>query len=809
MQHASGGTMNIEMAMQHALNGHAILFTGSGCSMDAINLKGEKFKSANQLASYFATQAGIDVNTNLTIAAEEFRTSFGKEKLITELLKEFSAQRVHEAHLQLAKIPWRKIYTTNYDNVMEMAYAKVGKKLIPATPDQAESKYPKKTTLCVHLNGYIDQLNERTLEAEFKLTEGSYVASSVATSTWALQLRDDIRIARAVFFVGYSLYDIDIQRLLFESIMLKDKCIFIVGERPSGATVSRVTRFGEMHSISTITFAKMIDACREQYTPPEELEFFGECIDRYIVEPVKRPIQDKDIFRLFLYGSYKPSLISTSISDQVPYYRERPLIKRVFEYVSLGERTIVIHSELGNGKTLFIEGIKLLAIQKGFDVYSVINRTSELLTEIDNLTRSPKKVLLIFENYFDWFDAIKYFANHSSENSVAILSARTPAYDINVDELYEYLDTKYVPQINLNVLDQSDLEWVVNVFDRYGLWAERASLPYRQKLEILRRYPEFNSILLGLLRSPTIIARFENILNELNNRRENYQVLISILVLAVLNYPTSIDKLIDLWGDMILTDKFRNDPVIAQIIEIENDDILLRSSGVARFLLRLVADAKIIADTLIQMRLKAEEKSRGSDYFKTLAKNLVRFHNLQNVLPEKDTRKAVLYYYESIKNLNTTRDNPLFWLQYGIASLVMKEYGRAEKYLETAYSYARNTDFDVFQIDNHYARYLLERMIHEKNDPEYMSKFRKAKLIISGQMGRESRHFPYKVAQLYSDFYFTYEAHFSASEKREIAGEASAIITRISRLPVERQEQEYISRCGQNMQMILEKVSGI
>jgi len=237
--------MNLELAFEHALNGHAILFTGAGCSMDATNLRGGKIKSGAQFATHISEKAGIDLNTPLTIAAEEFKIKFGEERLIEEIQKEFSAKQIHESHAALANIPWRRIYTTNYDNVMETAYAQAGRKLVPVTSDSEVSDIPKKSTLCIHLNGYVDLLKAKSLDGDLKLTEFSYVTSSIASSAWAGQFRDDIRIAKAVFFVGYSLADLDVQRLLFESQILNDKCMFVIGENPTQTTIQRASSLSE------------------------------------------------------------------------------------------------------------------------------------------------------------------------------------------------------------------------------------------------------------------------------------------------------------------------------------------------------------------------------------------------------------------------------------------------------------------------------------------------------------------------------------------------------------------------------------
>ena len=78
----------------------------------------------------------------------------------------------------------------------------------------------------MHLNGFIDRLDRNTIGSEFKLTESSYLTASLIDSEWIMVFRNDLKLARAVFFVGYSLYDLDIKRILNESPHLR-KTFFI------------------------------------------------------------------------------------------------------------------------------------------------------------------------------------------------------------------------------------------------------------------------------------------------------------------------------------------------------------------------------------------------------------------------------------------------------------------------------------------------------------------------------------------------------------------------------------------------------
>jgi hypothetical protein len=126
-----------------------------------------------------------------------------------------------------------------------------GLRLKPVTLSDNIKDVPKDTVLCVHLNGFVGRLTRSSLWSEIKLTDTSYLTATVATSPWATFFRQDLELAPAVFFVGYSLAAIDVRRILFESPKLKEKCFFALGISPDAATVHRASRFGSVLKVDT------------------------------------------------------------------------------------------------------------------------------------------------------------------------------------------------------------------------------------------------------------------------------------------------------------------------------------------------------------------------------------------------------------------------------------------------------------------------------------------------------------------------------------------------------------------------------
>ncbi len=801
--------MDLDRALEYVIDGHAVLFTGAGFAEGALNLRRSRFKKGRELAQHLAISSKLPDDTTLEDAAEEFAQHFGEDRLIEELQQEFTASNVDPSHIHVAELPWHRIYTTNYDNVLETAYRRASKQLTPVTLSDDIRQIPKGATLCIHLNGFVDRVARDNLWSELKLTDSSYLTASLANSSWATFFRQDISLARAVFLIGYSLADLDIRRLLFETPDLREKCFFILGPQPDSATVRRASRFGQILQLTTAAFMAAASSTIQSYKPPRRPEHVPYCVQPYEMPTNSPPFSDRDVFDLLLLGDLKSYLVSASLHGGPHYFLERAAVDSALNYLARGTRAIIIHSDLGNGKTLVLEGIKCRASEQGYQVFTLDRRSDTLLQELEQVLTASAKTLLVVDDYPNWLDTIEFLSVHANSQSAFVLAARSSANDVMIDRVCEKLGVSSVPEIPVDRLTDTEIQWLVNFFNEYGLWGEKASWSLHRKSTLLSQAcrREFHAILLKVLESPQIVDRFEKIFQELNQKRSYHEVVLAILALTVLTYIPSLDVLVDLCGDRVLSSDFRRNPAIAQLIDFARAEVRLRSSIASQFILKRIANVGLIVEVLIGLARSANRAAPASAYHRDLMTALMRFSNLQDIFPEKGKRAAIIRYYEAIKGLDRCRKNPLFWLQYAIACLVLEELDRAEKYFETAYSLAEDRDYEPYQIDNHYARFLLVKAVRSGDPTTCMAAFRKARRIVIEQVRIERLHYPYRIAAAYGEFYDAFESTLSTSDKQEIARAALFIAKRIAALPEDRKKQKYVAECSDVMVYIIERVN--
>ena len=804
--------MDLQEALELSLDGHAVLFAGAGFSRGATNGLGQPLKLAHDLATHLASLAGLAGSTSLDDAAEEFLLVHGEEGLVSELKKEFTVDAIASHHSQIASVPWRRIYTTNYDNVLERAYSDVGRILKPVTLGHEARLRPNDKsfeTLCVHLNGCVELLTRHTIGSELKLTDTSYLTASVSNSPWATMFREDLSLARAIFFVGYSLADLDIRRLLFESPQLSEKSFFVIGAQPEEATARRVSRFGEALSMDTSDFAVLVAAKSADYIPQEPETHIGYSIQRFSRPNNSLPFSDQSIFDSLLLGHFKTELIWHSLHEGNQYFCERPVVDKILDSLDSGSRIAIVHSELGNGEIYLLEGIKCRAIERGYEVYTVSVRSGDLLRELDQILNSKDKTLLCIDDYPDWLDIIERFTLNAKSNTALVLSARSAVHDVMVDNVSQLVGRGDILEWSADLLTDHDLGWLIDFFNQYGLWADKAAWTIDRKLRYLRNDcgAQFSSILIRLFESPQIASRFNRILQRLNGKRDYYEVLLSVIILAVVRRSSSINLMLDIWGTTMMEPQFRKNEAVREFFDFQVGEIKLRSATAAQFILNHVADVNLTIDTLILMAKAIDNAGKYSELHRFLLRHLMRYSTVQTLLPEKQKRPATIRFYEGIKNLVSCQRNPQFWLQYAIACLTLGELDRAEKYFATSYSLASSRNFNTFQIDNHYARFLLVRAIELGDSEKCVDSFRKARQIVESQIKDDRMHYPYRVARSYHDFYEAFESKLSQTRLDEITQAAAFVLKRIESLPEDRKHHKDVAECFSGMQRIIAKAS--
>ena len=781
--------MDLNEAIRNIIDGEAILFTGSGFSADAWKENGEKLCTARTLSHKLLSECGFakeDYVDDLGQASEIYKSERGTAGLVEFLKNEFTAEGLTDEQRFIANLPWLRIYTTNYDNVLQKARDEAGNKLNIAVLSDRQSEMQDKCTLCVCLNGSLARLSEDKLSEEIKLTNSSYLTDTFRSSPWLSFFQTDLKSAKAIFFIGYSMqYDLDIQRIVFMNEELREKTFFIMYEKEPKANTILVKRFGQAFPIGQKAFVEAVKSVQKDYVHVKTLSHPLLCFEKVEITKAIPKIADKEVIDLFLKGSidgWDKVYYSLTDPDNVLYCVHRTMLNQTLEQIKDGEKNFVFHSSLGNGKTLYLMSLAAILSRNGYKVYYYQRYRSTLPREIEQVCHENGAVAFIFDRYSDclpYLETLKAFRG----DQILIVADRSALNDINYGKIAA-LYGEFITG-DLNALDDAEVEQLCKLFTRYGLWGDKAGLREDEKFDLVARVNRrsMGKTILQLLRSPNILDRYKTLIQDIRHKESYYEALIYILVSRVAEFDVDTDDLVIIFdASQLNSPSFRGNASVREFIDFDGNRVKGMSSLFASVLLEEIFDTGVIIDVMLEIFKRLNEQ-RARREVRQVLKKMMNFSNLQHVLNKNDKKykENLLYYYDSIHTLAFCAENPHFWMQYAILKLSEYDYVTANLYFNNAYSFAkRYADFDTYQIDNHHARFILENEVLYGAQSTCMQAFKEAHSILMNPKHKvDSYYYPYRVAIKYYPFY---EKFFGGMNKKEQEAFMSACEEMLNRI---------------------------
>ena len=802
--------MDICEALLAALDGSAVLFLGSGFSYGATTVRGD-VKGVPELVSHLATITGLSTDDGLSYLTDSFVEQKGTDALLVLLREEFTAVSADLSQILLGRIPWKRVYTTNYDDVFEHAAKQSAIAYNSITLSDRPSAVPKSrqdSPLIIHINGYVGKLTRDSALTEIKLTDLSY-HYDIATSPWLDLFRQDTESARAIFYVGYSHRDLDISRILVKNDSLQAKSFVFLGKTPSAVTLRHAARFGTTVSEDTAALADRVREAEQQYTPNQQYPL-AYCIERFAPPKLIKSLQDADVFDLLMFGDLDQAFLWDSLHGGKQYAIQRTLSPNMVAHASTGSQIVVVHSMLGNGKTVSLELLKSILHDSGVHCFSVLKHGDSLEEEIDFALRADGQIAFFADDYGNWSDFLRTIAPQISRRIAIIVAARTLVHDIQIDLLENLFPEATITEFEIDKLDQAELSAISAFFDTYGIWGGKADLSETRKLTYLSNseHNEWHAILLDFLSSDQIIKRLDELFRETKPGSVYYQPIVDLLILAAIQFKPSVNELVTLSGPIVLDLGFKKNPLVQQFVDFDRGETRLRSALAAKFILQRVANPNSIVASLTSLMQRLDSRRSISRSFAMLTTTLMRFATISSILPENQSGQASMQFYEKIKTLHACARWPLFWLQYAMAAIAANQLERAGKYFETAYALARKINWNSYQIDNHFARYLLLRAAASGDKNAALDDFREASKIIAREISENQRlHYPYRVAAEIGNVFTKYRDVFTTAQRHEIISFAKFLLSALERLPEFRKTQRYASDCYSAMQRIVASTS--
>lgn len=705
---------------------NTILFLGSGFSKDATNTANEAFLDGRMLSVRLGAMLGYASNEPLTL--REISDDFipDRQAELNETLQPlFTTQSISPDQLEITRQVWRRVYTTNYDDVYEF-----GLQNLEHTPEPISFHEPvrkqRRTRQVIHLHGYIHRCTNKNIDEELVLTERSYVRQLAKPRPWFDQFTDDIRFAQAVIFLGYRLADTPINALLLSAPDIREKTTFIVKSEPVSRYARQISQYGSIRPIGLSGFASHLRELAESREPSRPTKFaaFEEMNPNRDKKPLV-PATTVQVRNLLTFGRFSRETCAASWPRAEYMVPRRQKISEARSALGTA-RTILVHSRMGNGKSVFSEIFNTDLSQSGWRCIRA--KSTPALTEDDHkLLGSIQRLVLFFRTLDDATQALSQMSEPRPDMRF-VIELPTSISDVRANALGRELIQPF-HRIDLNKLtreDKSDFEEILN----------KAGIRPNDFDNTFSDCTELRDFLLRLYENKQIRTALLQYARPLWGIPMIRRVMTTAFCLKCLDLEVSPTLKREIVGE---------DPAAAlesvprelqgsvhDLFEFRDASVEPFSSIVSEVLLAELMTFQDILEWALRVatisgRRKQEQLEQGlhGPRFHEAAMVLgrvlqvSRLRQLLNNVQDRDDH--IMNMYEEARRVREINAEPLFWLQFAIllddpnAQLQQLEY--ALEHMKTGYQRASNvTGFRTYQLDTYHLRLLLHIETHRDHD---------------------------------------------------------------------------------------------
>ena len=683
----------------------SVLFLGAGFSQNARNIQGKKLPTGGELKEQFAKLLGAAPD-NYDLRTLASAVNADPQVSLRDLLYEtFTVAQLADGQKDVLGRQWMRIYTTNYDDSIELFYQTTGRAAPSFSYNDAKPQRMPNGTV-IHLHGMIRDVTDGNVLDQLILSEGAYVRQHFETSPWYDEFVRDLKVCSACYFVGYSLSDYHISAILMQNPGIRKKTFFITRPVPDPISALNLEPYGTVMPIGMDAFSKL---CKTPPSPqpstssPHSLTLFR-YLDPLMDKKTLSPPTAVEILNLLRYGKFNRQRCISTLPKAEYVVPRQALANEAAEKLATA-RSLLVHSRIGNGKTTFLNILAHRLFEAGYRCFWCKSGTPALHSYHLHLRRdiqtlqSLGKAVLIFDSY-DTAMELSYALSKSLPEVRFIVSVPTGVHSFRTPEILSKLPDP-IQSVNLNGIQRTDIKDFRKLLDSIGISTD-------EQRRLVRHKNDFRDVMLTLFDNTTVRRGIREALKPLLEDPQSKSVFIVCHVLKWRGQEAD---------DALLRIVTRSDPYLQirrypdvsdDIFSFDDDNLGVRSSILSEYLINQHLTAEDVITWIYKIVVEAvKRKSERRNL--AILRRLMRFSPLYQAFRNDERRlERLTDLFELWRRDALINREPLFWLQYAILKREANDLQLAESCIETAYSRARDIPtFRTYQIDTYALRLLL------------------------------------------------------------------------------------------------------
>lgn len=524
-------------AIRIAADGDAIAFVGAGIGQFVSTPNGT-MPRGYQLSNLLLGRPPETSNAPALDKAAGFalRSGIGADKVYDILKENLTVSSVDSGLEAVFRLPWRRIYTTNYDDSIEKSRSG----FIPTKSFTLEDRPEKiENGSVVHINGYLKRISPASIDRNLSLTDSSYTDRVFEKSPWQPIFKRDIELSRSIIFIGYSLYDLDITRILSKS-EISGRTIFFVSPNIDEVDLDSFADYGDARVGGIEELITSIPKFLEDYEPSlNKMRYINL---REISSADTAPAENaaSAIEAQLFYGVLPETEV---VADQkaiddiefvIPRTQQLETQKRILKGLT---RDVTIVGELLSGKTATALSLTGWLVRQGYRAFLAENGP-KLADELAHLSTMDDKVVIVFDGYSPFRPIIREYARRRHPKHRLILTEQAVHHEFINDFIYEPALAGQMDELLLDRITTEDAPKFASLVNFAGFWGQRAGSSDASNAAYIgnRLDGSLFKLLTEIIESPEAQKRISNLIRSISYNRKATEIFVAACIVNVLGF---------------------------------------------------------------------------------------------------------------------------------------------------------------------------------------------------------------------------------------------------------------------------------
>lgn len=706
---------SLERLKNVLLNENPILFIGAGFSIGAktknkVNIpKGNELKEIiiKDFLKYDESHSDYSELINYSLPQVcQYCNNLQDEKYLQDFLTIFFSQvSPSPMHLSLTKYFWKKIYTTNIDDLVENIYSQNEKDLIVQHYKRKFTYKKDSATEYFKLHGSVNNPTEG-----FTFTTDDYVDTMIQSRDYRFSTLSSDMHSENFIFLGTNFEEINLEYYfkLYENTGYASSRgkIFVINPKPSLLLRSRIEK---------------LQGILIEWTTEEFFEFIDTIID--IKKSVSNYNLEKDVFNLGfrniktirdsfldinnydsrLYSGYQPQWEDIFADWDFVDNRIQNVFKKFYKN-SRDSRTAVLtlYGKSYIGKSTFLKRLGNEVRNYGYETYYFVGRNFNFHPFLQLIKKSEATdFAIIVDNASYYYGPLKSLMKLiPAGKRLLIITASRPFFHFKWR--YNFVDEFFTELMIEPNIDKEYASAIVDKLDEKGYLGQLKNLNSKElRIDNVMKNNDVMSFLFSLTYGEGFVKRLNKDLKpflEIDDSTKD--LLVTLAIFNKIELPHFPIELISHFTDNKSKEYSKKIDGFTKITN--NDNLQLRSGFFTSNILKSVSIGKLIEyvrEVLIVISAQVDDQSHT--YWNEIHASLIKEKTLRKTLGISSQQIKQLLY--SLRNYYSENFN--FWIQLGIAEQRQKDFDKALNHFKQAEALRPNS----YMVQNAIGRNFLKQ----------------------------------------------------------------------------------------------------